>query len=729
MRRVMVLVAGLLLVVGLGVPGVALAGEGCPNEQLRAENSSLGLPDCRAFEMVTPADKNGAVVNPVDAPTVAADGSSVVGRSPEAFAGIENDEVGENQNDAFYRFSRSGSGWVTVPLNPYRGELASIGFGDSVWMPAEARSVARLRLRGAGGGVSEIGPMWPPADGQNQNREPGLVRGVAAEAVDGVVFSVSEPGFLWPFDSTISGRSLYEYTGTGNTTPGLVGVSGGAGSTVLVSQCGTQLGARDNAEGAGNAVSESGGTVFFTAVGADSNACGGVQPPANELFARIDGERTVAISEPSGADCPLCDTSAPADAVFQGASADGSRVFFTTGQPLLGADTSENLYEYNFDAPAGESKIVRVSAGDGSVSEPTAEVQSVAEISEDGSHVYFLARGVLTKSANSMGEHAQAGGENFYLYERDAQYPAGRTVFIAGCGDVGDGQSTPDGDFLVLTSTCHLTAGDVSTARQVFQYDAQTSSMARVSVGLEGYNDDGNVTGDDINDNLDAHIVTQQNNYAARGGALARSMSDDGAYVFFQSPVGLTPQALNDLQVAEDGRAPVYAQNVYEYHAGRVWLIDSDSSLASLELDPGVPVLIGVSASGGDVFFRTGDQLVPGDTDTDIDFYDARIDGGFPAPVMEAGCVGDACQGSASSPPAFGVPSSVAFSGGGNLAPLPVSGPVVVQAKALTAAQKLARALKVCLKDPKRKRGSCRAAAKRLYAHTSRAVKSDRRGK
>ena len=88
----------------------------------------------------------------------------------------------------------------------------------------------------------------------------------------------------------------------------------------------------------------------------------------NELFARVGGSQTVAISEPSAADCPLCDVSAPVDAVFRGASADGSKVFFMTSQSLLGHDTSENLYEYDFDAPAGQSKVVRVSAGDGSVS-------------------------------------------------------------------------------------------------------------------------------------------------------------------------------------------------------------------------------------------------------------------------------------------------------------------------------------------------------------------------
>ncbi len=713
--RVMVLVAGLLLVVGLGVPGAALAGEGCPNEQLRAENNSLGLPDCRAYEMVTPAAKNSAHVYPTKRkdPTVAADGSSLVGESPEGFAGVENNEE-RGAERAFYRFSRSGSGWVTTPLQPYRGYAWSIGVGDSVWGSTEQVSVERLRVRATDGVVSEIGPVWPPALGPS--KESGLVLGAAAEAVNGVVFTILTPGLLWPFDSTITGPylggppylaglPLYEYTGTGNTAPSLVGVHGGLGNTELISRCGTELGGSDHERGLRNAVSEDGGTVFFTAIGAEHNDCGGAQPPVNELFARVAGSRTVAISEPTEADCPLCDTSALDDGVFQGASADGWKVFFTTTQPLLGNDTSENLYEYDFDPPTGQPKVVRVSAGDGSVSEPAAEVQSVTNVSEDGSHVYFVAKGVLTSMANSMGEHAQPGGENLYVWERDTKYPAGHVAFIAGCGDVGgnqgENQVTPDGRFLVLTSSCRLTADDTSASRQVFQYDAQTGSMARVSVGLEGYDNDGNVA----QAGLDASIVQQPNGggLAVRGGAIARIVSDDGAYVFFQSPVSLTPQATNG--------------GVYEYHAGRVALISSQQGL------------IGVSASGGDVFFSTSEQLVPQDTDTQVNFYDARVDGGFPASVAPVGCVGEGCQGVPSSSPVFSAPSSVVLSGGGNLPPPPISTPVVAPKKALTAAQKLSRALKACLKDPRRKRASCEARARRQYGYTSRAVQSDRRSK
>jgi hypothetical protein len=768
------MVLGVFGVLGGPVGSALAAGDvseaSCPNEAM--EGFSANLPDCRAYELVTPPNKEGAQVESTElAAAVAADGSSLAGKSREAFAGLGNDEVKGGTNEfGYYRFSRSASGWVAAPLNPDRGAMMSLGVGDSVWGPAEyASDPARLRLRAADGSVGEIGPVWPPALGSSLEDHPEVatfrVLGGAADARNGIVFSVNEPKLFWPFDSTIGespqSLTLYEYTGTGNTEPSLVGVSGGAGSTALISQCGTKLGG--TAKTGYNAVSEDGSHVFFTALAA---GCGGVAPPANELFVRIGRSETVAISEPTATDCPSCNTGAPANAVFQGASADGSKVFFTTTQSLLGSDTSNNLYEYDFAPPAGQPKVVRVSAGDGSVPVVAAEVVGVARISEDGSHVYFVAHGVLTTAANAEGEAAQAGADNMYVFERDAQYPAGHTAFIADlCSEAGlsgsvsdsrcpsdvspeyshndgslwgDGlaagdqnrpvQATPDGRFLVFTSYGDLTAGDTSTARQVFQYDARTGSLVRVSIGLEGFNGNGNVTGPDGHRELDALIAEQPYNAGeSRGWALARTMSDDGAYVFFQSPVGLTPGALDRVEVTsrEGGTMPFYAQNVYEYHAGRVSLIGTDSA-------PSIPhqrqVLLGTTASGGDVFFQSLDRLVSRDTDSLLDFYDARVDGGFPASVTPAGCEGDGCQGASSGPPVFGSPSSVAFFGAGNVAAPPASRPVV-RSRGSSSAQKLSRALAVCRKEPRARRALCRARAEKRFGHSSSAGKSGRGGK
>ncbi len=73
-----------------------------------------------------------------------------------------------------------------------------------------------------------------------------------------------------------------------------------------------------------------------------------------------------------------------------------------------------------------------------------------------------------------------------------------------------------------------------------------------------------------------------------------------------------------------------------------------------------------MSSSGEDIFFRTADQLVPQDVDTEADLYDARIGGGFPAPAsLLPSCSGDACQGELSPAPVLLSPGSE-FQAGGN---------------------------------------------------------------
>ena len=77
------------------------------------------------------------------------------------------------------------------------------------------------------------------------------------------------------------------------------------------------------------------------------------------------------------------------------ASADGSLVYFTNG----------DLYQY--DTNTAQTTDIT----------PGGEVQGVLGASEDGSYVYFVAKGVLAAGAS-------AGEENLYLWHE------GKTVFI-----------------------------------------------------------------------------------------------------------------------------------------------------------------------------------------------------------------------------------------------------------------------------------------------------------
>ena len=415
----------------------------------------------------------------------------------------------------------------------------------------------------------------------------------------------------------------------------------------LISSCGTTAGAAD-AEGGGdayNAISANGETVFFTAVGHNVSGCEEsiAAPEVNELYARLDQVQTVAISEPSPGQCSVCNVPASVaegrrPAVFQGASEDGSKVFFLTEQELFAGDLKKNLYEYDFDAPVGE-RVVRVSTGSAAP-----EVQGVARVSEDGSHVYFVAKEVLT-GANGEGHSPTATDDNLYVFERDAAYPTGRLAFVATLSgsdskdwsqsDYRPVQATPEGRFLVFDSVAGLTPGDTSSVSQVFEYDALREKLVLVSIGAAG------------NVNASPSSIPEQGSTdtsAPTTTSTRLAVSADGSRVLFQSQGALTEGA--------EVVAAAGAQSVYEYHStgaienGDVYLIsDGMGTLAS--------EMLGLDASGDDAFFSTADALVPADEDTGKDFYDARVGGGFSPPAASAACEAEACQGSPSVAPSL----------------------------------------------------------------------------
>jgi hypothetical protein len=79
--------------------------------------------------------------------------------------------------------------------------------------------------------------------------------------------------------------------------------------------------------------------------------------------------------------------------IFQGASANGKVVFFTTEQAQLAqdTDTTNDLYAYDFRKPQGE-RLAEISAGEANPEHPVpgaeARVLGIVRTSADGSHVY-----------------------------------------------------------------------------------------------------------------------------------------------------------------------------------------------------------------------------------------------------------------------------------------------------------------------------------------------------
>ena len=409
--------------------------------------------------MVTPPFKNGALVGDIFSgfpPEVSEAGSRVTGLAIQCFAPAESCNGTRDTNGAPLEFTRTGEGWRTTALSPPGTQfsentpwLVSVNEGTVLFsMPTGPQAEDEWYARSPGGSFVPIGPATAPGV---IGTEPFQIQTILSTAeLSHVVWESN--GYFWPFDKTTGTASLYEYAGAHNKQPLLVGVTGERGSTELVSDCVTGLGGEHgNTGNRWDALSADGRTVYFTAQGRDATALcannSGTAPPVTELYARVDGEesdaRTVAISQPNAltrtAADEACkseecqrDITEPAnwrDATFLGASEDGSKVFFTSEQQLTDTATQgdNNLYESECTKEceqAGEQRrLLDVSAGDTSGLGPS--VQGVVAISADGSHVYFVARGVLSAAPNRQGQSARPGAEDLYVYAE------GHTAFIA----------------------------------------------------------------------------------------------------------------------------------------------------------------------------------------------------------------------------------------------------------------------------------------------------------
>jgi hypothetical protein len=717
------------------VPAASYAGV-CPNEAL--DGFRAYLPNCRAYELVSPPFKAGQR-NQIDA--VSVEGSRLFDLSLGAFGGTEADAGVEG---AGFTFARSASRWeavvTTAPASEFPAQeyfASSTDLSRSLWGlrgPLESIYAENIALQSADGTVSLAGPMLPPgavggppAGGYNLFSNFAFYSGASAD-LSHVLFSLSGLGALWPGDTTApgGGNSLYEYVGTNNQVPSLVGVDA---QGRLISDCETALGSLEEGD-TYNAVSANGDSVYFTARAAtQGGACTGsgegTGPPVDELYARLGQRETVAISEPSVRSCRSCQLAVKSSAEYQGASADGTKAFFLSEQELFAGVVGLNLYEFDFASPEGE-KLVLVSRG-----APESDVAGMSRVSADGSHVYFVATARLTTEPRGAGCaaelgpaeaaeeeltgegrcRAKAGGSNLYVFERDASHPSGHVSFVATLSpeDSSDWravdrrpvQVTPDGRFVVFQSAADLTAGDVSAQQQVFEYDAQQQTLVRASIGQRGY------TSGTIN--ADAHgasITAQryQGTFRPAAAASGLAVSADGSTVVFESAAALTQDA--------ESAAAVGAESVYAFQSSG-GLSGGDVHLISDGRDTHGAQAIGIDASGRDIYFATADQLVPEDRDTQSDIYDARQLGGMTSAPAPATCTGEGCQGEPPGPLGLIAPGSASQAPGANLSPSsPVSHPAIV---GLTRAQKLQRALRSCRRGPRRRRAHCEAAARKRY--------------
>jgi hypothetical protein len=684
-RRLVLATVVSLFSLGAGVllaAPVALAEESCQNAASR-QGPSAELPECRAYEQVTPVNKGDSpdlfpskgtkgVSTIQERGYVAEDGEHFLLLTEASFAG----------GDAYfsnYVFSRGTEGWTTTAISPGPGvhritphvfnpaDLSEVGVEDTQHnqVPGQPEETLSPQLVGPPGGPYTTVESLPGE---------GTASMVGASADLSHVVLESDDHELAPGDTgqDADSKALYEWVG------GQLRLVNVTSNGSLLSPCGANLGQTDGMYGgAYSAVSSDGSKIFFTAPDPNWEGTGcwnHAQENPPQIYMRLDGTSTVDVSTP---DPGVVDPDGLQPALFAGASADGSKVFFITRTELTADDTTHafELYEYDTEAPEGE-RLVRVSSGESGTAE--GNVDFVGAISSDGSTVYFTAFGKLAQGASALSE--EGGLVNLYRYDtvtrkttyiteiKGNSYPltpgeivSSRYVIRGENGFVSDEMAldaeanwygTANGQYLVFGSELPLTGYDnMSTpgftcektpisesqptepCTELFRYSAADNSIVCVSCGSVGVHPVENTEFDRLS-------------FSSRSAAPVRPISEDGSDVFFQTFNALVPQAT-------DGVA-----HVYEWHDGKISLISSAGDTTN-------SYFLGTSADGSNVFFGTHSQLVPQDTDQSGDVYDARVDGGFVG-VTPPLCTGTGCQGVPSAPPIFATPASVTFEGIGN---------------------------------------------------------------
>ena len=622
----------------------------CPNQALRPGPVAL-LPDCRAYEMVSPLDKNGSDISvlpnvtgfPAGLDQAALSGEGLTYSAYRAFG----DAPGGGYTSQYLATRDPGTGWsshsVSAPREggtflqsalldrEYRALSPDLSEGwvfretDPLLDEAAPSGYANLYRRAADGSY-EAAVRGEPIGAAAGSFVPEL----QGEGGGCTVFTAKAK--LTANASAAGGSQLYE---TCEGTTSLVSVLP-SGSAAPAASAGTSRGDANRGDALHNAVSADGSTVFW------SNAAGGT----GKLFARIGGSETLALSKSS--------------ARFLTAAADGSKAIFTEGEKLFSFTVGTNKKE----APTliAEGFLGFLGAG------------------EDASHIYFL-------SKEELAPGAEAGKPNLYLYEAGEAPTFTYIATLAAADAVTEGlaqatpvsliptshtaQATADGGALVFDSVAPLTGFDNTDQKsgepdlEVFVYRAATGSLLCASCDPSAQRPEGREIVPSGQPNGRKQPVAATIPVAGSSLYTPRAISEDGTRAFFTSYV---PLALRDT----NGKADVYEWEA-EGHGdctaaapgydpawgGCVNLISSGDS-------PSDSVLVDSGADGRDVFFKTYSSLVPQDPGL-RDIYDAREGGGFPPPpVPAAACEGEACQGPVS-PPDDPTPASSAFQGAGNV--------------------------------------------------------------
>jgi hypothetical protein len=642
---------GLVCMCVVGFVGSAMAAaEACPNAALRV-GPSASLPDCRAYELVTPealGRTQDMTFTGEDHAIPSSDGEHIALEALATPLEPNPEEASANIIGTDAVFSRTPAGWTmksaTAPgtaadrprmrlFSPDLSQVALVSY-TALNLAETSNPPAALEV-GLVGGPYAVAANLPEQGGTSLL---GANAGTASVPAFSHVLFESTDHALLPHgtertlaEETFAGATdLYEWT---DGALRLVNVEGEGASVKLVNRCGATLGEGSvSTGGAGTigAVSDDGSKVFFTTRSSGADCSG-----PRSLYMRVDGRETVEVS-------PLESVAASErrEVHYNGASPDGSEVFFNTSTPLIAGETPSEPKLFMYDTAAGV--LTRI-PGEGTTA--IGSQGNLFLLSEDGTTVYYV-----------------RGGSHIYRY--DVQTGEGPTL-VATFGEARTAHepsyATPNGEFLVFVAGGIEGEPRGAGHNELYRYDAVDGSVMCVSCGEGVAPASGEV--------IQPAGLTESVLETADETPPFIQMSENGQEVFFETTAQLVPQDTNSTETVIDApHATGYSgMDVYEWEAdgaGGCELSQGCTHLLSSGEDQGPSLFLGASSDGRNVFFSSAAQLVPQAAPEFTNIYDARVEGGFAPPASAPKCL--SCHGVGSPPPLFSVPAGVSFVGAGN---------------------------------------------------------------
>ena len=685
----------------------------CPNELIRQETNSSYLPDCRAYELVTPEDAGGVVFIPG---TGTPSSSNAENPARFAFEGIFGAVPGSNSPDSrgdTYIATRTPTGWVTH----YVGVLGSQHLSANT--PVASDGLEKLLDFAESTQEEELlSPFAWEANGASLGRWPASTgtavpngetnNGVFQPSPDFSHLFISSSNVAFSPEGLTGGLgSAYDYNTVTGTTTLISRLSDGEAMEQAPEY--NPYGTRET-QPRSDFIESPNPNPEIMRQGMPTEHQPGISPNGSKILMGVPTEAPCHFSFGCYSPSPvhlymriadaLTLEIAPGHAVdFVAMTADASKVFLTSEEQLTPEDhgTSSQLYMwsekgeqegrpltliskpnantgFNSDSanchgcgvePVVTGTIFGEGRGEANTKDDAGTDNSIA--AENGD-IYFYSPQQLD------GSKGITGLMNLYDYRDETLQYVTTVQPSPECNAAGSTcrnapitrmQVSPDDSHAAFVTADQITSNDIAPPVGNCFNGANEGNVSNGAPPVrnceEMYSYDPS-TGKIVcvsclqNGELPTHNVD-----ASTQGLF---MADDGR-TFFSTREALVQTDTNQVE------------DVYEFVDGRPQLITTGTDAAdrpgghtsAAALEGG---LAGVSANGTNAYFSTRDDLVPSDHNGQyLEYYDARSDGGFPIEPPKPPCESaDECHSAGSSPPTLPHSGAGADLGGdGNVAP------------------------------------------------------------